>query len=68
MKSKKNKLKPYPTWICDKCGRKAMKEQGIRRDNIVATYHIDTCEVCGSERECTDPRDYGYPEFKGFSG
>ena len=33
----------------------------------LATYHMDTCDVCGVYKEVTEPRDFGYPEFEGHS-
>ena len=31
----------------------------------VATWHIGECGVCGETKEVTQPRDFGYPHFKG---
>ena len=53
--NKKTYAKEQPVWICHDCGR----EYG-NRDCGVATWHSDTCEVCGKETSCTEPRDYGY--------
>ena len=48
----------YPDWICSDCGR----EHGKRPDGnpYGATYHEDTCDVCGEVTEVTEPRDYGH--------
>lgn len=42
-------------WICVECGEKF----GNRKLNF-ATFHIGTCDICGSEVEVTEPRDFGY--------
>lgn len=44
-----------PTWICHKCGVK----YGSFKAGL-ATWHTDTCDVCGTKTSCTEPRDYGY--------
>lgn len=44
-----------PDWVCHDCGTKYGRgECGI------ATWHTDTCGVCGKETAVTEPRDYGY--------
>lgn len=45
----------YPVWVCLECGKK----HG-RRVPEVACWHIDLCDVCGQEKECTEPRDFGH--------
>ena len=51
----------YPTWICFECG----VLYGYRPVGV-ATWHKDTCEVCGDHTMCTEPRDFGHliPEWK----
>lgn len=44
-----------PEWVCADCG----KLYG-RRPVGLATFHIDTCGVCGQKKAVTQPRDYGY--------
>lgn len=52
---KRNKH-PYPQWICAPCGSKYG-----RTDCKVATWHIDTCDLCKKEDvRVTEPRDYGH--------
>lgn len=47
----------YPAWICADCG----KAHGRRPEgNRYATWHPDTCGVCGREGMVTEPRDYGH--------
>jgi len=46
-------------WVCHSCGVR----YGSRIPQL-ATYHIDTCGVCGEESSCTQPRDYGYLDVK----
>lgn len=45
----------YPAWICWDCGIKYGKG-----DCKVATWHQDTCGVCGNDKFCTEPRDFGH--------
>lgn len=45
-------------WICHAC---AIKSGARVIPNHVATYHIDTCGVCGEEVIVTEPRDYRWP-------
>jgi hypothetical protein len=57
--------KPYPAWICNECGTKfgVWYEDGeyLGPSHHCATYHYDTCDVCGAhEVPCTEPRDYGH--------
>lgn len=57
------KLKlPYPDWVCYDCGMKA------RGKPLPAwacpTYHEGKCDVCEETKDVTEPRDFGYPEFK----
>ena len=57
------KLKLYPAWMCHDCGVAA--RGGPLRALAGAAYYKSKCEVCGKVRSVTEPRDYGYPEFKG---
>lgn len=43
----------YPVWICRDCG-----EKYGRRAVGVATWHNDTCDICGKDAHCTQPRDF----------
>lgn len=45
----------YPAWICLDCGRK----YGNRAIGV-ATFHEDTCGICGEIKSCTEPRDFGH--------
>jgi hypothetical protein len=55
-----NKTKrPYPDWICDECGRLHGKRP--EGNPYGATWHIDTCGVCGTGGvEVTECRDFGH--------
>lgn len=64
---KKQELKRYPYDICHECGMTAKTCLHPLRKQIVATYRVAQCAVCGETKEVTEPRDYGYPKFKGFS-
>ena len=51
--------KPYPSWICDECGRLHGKRP--EGNPYGATWHIDTCGVCGTAGvEVTECRDFGH--------
>jgi hypothetical protein len=56
-------MKKYPSWVCRDCGMKASKGKSFQ----VSTYHFDKCDVCGEELAVTEPRDFYYPKFKGYS-
>lgn len=52
----KNETIPtQPEWVCGDCG----DEYG-HREHGLATWHPDTCGVCGKYTVVTEPRDYGY--------
>ncbi len=46
---------PYPSMICTECGIL----HGYRIPSL-ATYYPGTCGVCGQNKICTEPRDYGH--------
>ena len=47
--------KEYPQWVCIFCGDKFGNcPVGI------ATWHQDTCDVCGVVTAVTEPRDFGH--------
>ncbi|MDR0274103.1 MAG: hypothetical protein LBI48_01945 [Burkholderiaceae bacterium] len=45
----------YPAWVCADCGRK----YGHRVPDV-ATWHEDTCGVCGKQTAVSEPRDFGH--------
>ena len=56
VKPRKIQVDPnQPTWVCYDCG----KNYGSFKAGT-ATWHSDTCGVCGRYRACTEPRDFGY--------
>ena len=51
--------RPYPSWICDECGRLHGKRPGGNPHG--ATYHVGECGICGTGGvEVTEPRDFGH--------
>ena len=49
-----------PMWACMDCGM----TYGKRQPGI-ASWHIDTCGVCGKTKIVTEPRDFGYLKPEG---
>lgn len=45
----------YPDWICINCGNKYG-----RRQPAYATWHSNTCDICGQADLVTEPRDFGH--------
>jgi len=62
MKSKKQRKQIV--WICNDCGVKNGKwyqPGGCPPKAHCATYHMNTCDVCGTKDVAvTKPRDFGY--------
>jgi len=45
----------YPVWVCHPCGVKhGNKGCGV------ATWHDNTCDICGNIAYVTEPRDFGH--------
>lgn len=60
------KLKPYPTWVCIKCGTEAVIQSDRYHPTAnLSTFHKGICDVCGKRTSVTESRDYGYPKFEG---
>jgi len=55
------KLKPYPTWVCTGCVSKTKEYI----EETISTFHEGRCDVCNTMQSVTEPRDFGYPKFKG---
>jgi len=53
--------KGYPVWVCCECALKGRNNHG---KNLVMTWHMGICGVCKRKVAVTEPRDFGYPEFK----
>jgi len=51
-----------PAWVCADCG----VQYGRIIEGHISTWHVDYCDVCGTETMVTEPRDFGYlrPEWK----
>ena len=51
--------RPYPSWICDECGRLHGKRP--EGNPYGATWHIGECGICGTGGvEVTECRDFGH--------
>lgn len=50
----------YPDWVCADCAKPVAK----RFPSGDSTSHEGTCDVCGQKKSVTQPRDYGYPDFR----
>jgi len=61
-KSKMSGNRPYPSSVCYDC---AMKAGGKTDATSTSTMHRGTCGVCHKPAIVTEPRDYGYPQFRG---
>ncbi len=51
----------YPPWTCSECATAA---GGRLRNPAGTTWHVGYCPVCDRRRALTEPRDYGWPDFK----
>jgi len=65
---KRNMNKDYPTIVCLDCLNEAYLDSKKYEDrsinwNTYYTSYDDVCQVCGLTKECTEPRDAGYPTF-----
>jgi len=49
------KTKEYPSWACEECGK---KHGGGRKS--ISTWHYGKCDVCGKNKNVTEPRDFGH--------
>ena len=45
-------------WVCANCGKKHGNYEPV-----AATWHLDTCDMCGRELAVTEPRDFGMPRI-----
>ena len=61
--------KKYPEVVCLDClsfvEEDTLKEKGKlygKKSTIFSVYDYK-CEICGEVKQCTDPRDFGYPDF-----
>ena len=59
----RNRLKPYPVWVCQSCGSAA--SCGLQAS--MSTWHMGMCQVCCHRAPVTEPRDFGYPGFHGHA-
>jgi hypothetical protein len=57
-----DKLKPYPSLVCQECGSKASK----RGQKSISCWHEGKCDICEKEKSVTEPRDFFYPKFEGY--
>ena len=56
--------KDYPRWVCSSCAKKAQSDP--HQISSFMTWHLGICDVCKKYEALTEPRDFGYPEFKGY--
>ena len=49
--------KDYPNWACWDCGT---KHGANKKQERVSTWHYGKCDVCGENKNVTEPRDYGH--------
>lgn len=52
----------YPSNVCYECARQARGEMPA---GVTASMHKGRCDVCRKDAIVADPRDYGWPTFKG---
>jgi hypothetical protein len=64
MKIRSKLANSQPEWVCHDCGRKwgAWWESSVYTGPSphCATFHEDTCSVCGETKVVTEARDFGY--------
>lgn len=51
----------YPAWTCSECATAA---GGRLRNPEGTTWHVGYCPLCDRRTALTEPRDYGWPDFK----
>lgn len=61
--------KNYPHTVCLDCLDEAWKDTKKYKNRNpkwsgAYSVYIYTCQVCKNEKECTEPRDAGYPTFE----
>jgi hypothetical protein len=71
LKLSKNKYmgEKYPSCVCIDCLNDAIKDDFIHKGKKLAwsdvySVYVAKCDICGDEKECTEPRDAGYPSFE----
>lgn len=66
MKVDSNRLKSNIHWVCNDCGKEALKlpENKCKKPHSISTYHTNTCDVCRVRKAVTATRDFGYPVFE----
>ena len=52
----------YPCWCCHECAVEALGHEPP--PGCLATWHNGVCDVCERHTAVTEPRDYGWPDFK----
>ena len=66
MKIDSNKPDTKIHWVCNDCGKKALKlpiNKGKHQFSI-STYHTGECDICKMEKSVTEARDFMYPVFE----
>jgi hypothetical protein len=56
----------YPNVVCIDCLTEAHNDtnHGNSKINQYYTCYVVKCQVCGCVKECTEPRDFGFPDFE----
>jgi len=56
----------YPFYCCKECGQTALKlqENSHLKQVQVSTWYLHECDICEEMKECTEVRDFQYPNFK----
>jgi len=57
----------YPQTVCLDCLKHARKDtiDNVPMGPISECYsvYVEKCDICGVIKECTEPSDFGYPNF-----
>jgi len=59
----------YPKTVCLECLQEAWEDTKKYQGRVgqwsgAYSVYVVECDVCGDVKECTEPRDAGYPTFK----
>jgi hypothetical protein len=62
-----DKVAPYPVWCCFDCAQAQLAREGRLMPSVLCTMHEGECGVCHEVKIVTEPRDFGYPRWKGYT-
>lgn len=57
-----NNMSSYPSYICDEC---AKSNGGKWPEGHLSTFHRAKCGWCDCICDVANPRNWGYPTYKG---